>query len=50
MRIKGKGRLTDNNIKKLTKYYGKAIESNIDDSDAIKRCCMGNILPFTVHR
>ena len=36
MRIKGKGRLTDKNTKKLTKYYGKAIRSNIGDSAAIK--------------
>ena len=36
MRMKGKGRLTDRNIKKLTKYYGKAIRSNIGDSAAMK--------------
>ena len=29
VRMKGKGRLTDRNIKKLTKYYGKAIRSNM---------------------
>ena len=36
MRMKGDGRLTSNNFKKLTKYYGKAIESNIGDSVAMK--------------
>ena len=36
MRWKGDGRHTSNNIKKLTKYYGKAIESNICDSVAMK--------------
>ena len=36
VRIKGKGRLTDKNTKKLTKYYGKAIRSNIGDSAAMK--------------
>ena len=36
VRMKGKGRLTDKNIKKLINYYGKAIRSNIGDSAAIK--------------
>ena len=36
VRMKGKGRLTDKNIKNLTKYYGKAIRSNIVDSAAMK--------------
>ena len=36
VRMKEKGRLTDKNIKKLTKYYGKAIRSNIGDSAAMK--------------
>ena len=37
VRMKGKGRLTDKNIKKLTKYCGKAIRSNnLGDSAAMK--------------
>ena len=36
VRMKGDGRLTSKNIKKLTKYCGKAIESNIGDSAAMK--------------
>ena len=35
MRMKGKGRLTDN-VKKLTKYYVKAIRSNMGGSTAMK--------------
>ena len=46
VRMKGKGRLTDKNIKKLTKYYGKAIESNIDDSAAMKEMLYGKY--FTI--
>ena len=37
VRMKGKGRPSDKNIKKLTKYYGKAIRSNnLGDSVAMK--------------
>ena len=47
MRMKGKGRLTDRSIKKLTKSYGKAIRSNIDDSAAMKEMLYGKY--FTIH-
>lgn len=40
VRMKGKGRLTANTIKLLTKYYGKAIRSNIGDPVKMKEAVM----------
>ena len=40
IRMGGKGRLTDALMKKLQRYYGKAIRSNVGDATAMKRAVM----------
>ena len=49
VRMKGKRRLTDKNIKNLTKYYGKANRSNIGDSVAMKDAVWAILYHFAVH-
>lgn len=40
IRMGGKGRLTDALMKKLQRYYGKAIRSNVGNATAMKRAVM----------
>ena len=41
-RVDGRGRLTDNVIDKMQKYYGRAIRENAGDLEKMKNS-MGNI-------
>ncbi|KAH7967695.1 hypothetical protein HPB52_001655 [Rhipicephalus sanguineus] len=44
----GRGKLTQENIKKITNYYGYALSSNINDVPAMKRAVKATLLHMTL--
>ena len=49
VRMGGKGRLTDVLMKKFQRFYGKAIRSNVNNAEAMKRAVMAIFLPLLLY-
>ena len=47
--IGGRGKLTDDRIKLLTSYYGKAIKTNVGDLKVMEEAVWESFFPHTEH-